>query len=52
MFEVSWRIDDDDKANKVELGYNDLGLCDTPSITLYTLWYQLSPQKPRFFFLV
>ena len=27
----------------VEPGYNDIGLCDTPSITLDTLWYQLIP---------
>jgi len=47
--EVSWRIDDDDNTNATELGYNDIGLCDTSSITLYILWYQLIPQTTRFF---
>jgi hypothetical protein len=27
----------------VEPGYNDIGLCDTSSITSYVLWYQLIP---------
>jgi hypothetical protein len=27
----------------VELGYNDIGLYDTPSITSHILWYQLIP---------
>ena len=49
VIEVSWTIDDDDITNAVELGYNDLGLCDTSSITLYILWYQLIPQKSLFF---
>ena len=28
---------------------NDLGLCYTPFITLYTLWYQLIPHKAHVF---
>jgi hypothetical protein len=43
VFAVSWRIDDDDNTNTVELVYNGLGLSDTSSITLYILWYQLIP---------
>jgi len=31
----------------VELGYNDLGLCDTSAITSYIPWYQLTPRKAR-----
>jgi len=33
----------------VELGCNDLGLCDISSITLYILWYQLISHKARLF---
>jgi len=36
--------------NTVELGYNDLGLCDT-SVVLYILWCQLIPHKARVFLL-
>ena len=32
----------------VELGYNDLGLCDTLARTSYIPWYQLTPHKTRF----
>jgi hypothetical protein len=32
-----------------ELGYNDLGLCDSSVITLYILWYQLIPHIARVF---
>jgi hypothetical protein len=32
-------------ANRVEFGYNDIGLCDTSSITLHIVWYELIPQK-------
>jgi hypothetical protein len=31
----------------VELGYEDLGLCDTSAITLYIQLYQLIPHKER-----
>jgi hypothetical protein len=31
------------KVHTVEPGYNDIGLCDTSSITSYILWYQLIP---------
>jgi len=27
----------------VELGYNDIGLCDTPSITSDILWFDFLP---------
>jgi len=30
-------------ASTVEPGYNENGLCDTPSITSDILWYQLIP---------
>ena len=30
-------------AVTVELGYNDIGLCDTSSIASDILWYQLIP---------
>ena len=30
-------------ATVVEPGYNDIGLCDTPSITSDILWYKLIP---------
>ena len=29
----------------VELGYNDLGLCDSSFIMIYILWYQPLPHK-------
>jgi len=32
-----------------ELGYNDLGLCDTSDITLYIHCHQLLPHKARVF---
>ena len=38
-------------ACTVELGYNDLGLCDTSFITLYIQWYELIPHKARAFLL-
>ena len=28
-----------------EPGYNDIGLYETPHITLATLWYQLIPHR-------
>ena len=33
----------------VELGYNDLDLCDISAITLYILWYQLILHNGRIF---
>jgi hypothetical protein len=33
------------KENTVELGYNDIGLCDTSSIASDILWYQLTPHR-------
>ena len=33
----------------VELGCNDLGLCDISSVTLYIPWYQLTSHKVRVF---
>ena len=32
-----------------ELSYNDLGLCYTSAITLYILWYKLTPHKAHVF---
>ena len=32
-----------------ELGYNDVGSCDTSAITLYILWYQLIFHTARVF---
>jgi len=31
-------------VDTVEPGYNDIGLCDTSSITSDILWYQLIPR--------
>jgi hypothetical protein len=28
------------KVTTVEVGYNDLGLCDTSDVAFYKLWYQ------------
>jgi hypothetical protein len=36
-------------VNTVELGYNDLGWCNTSAIALYIQWYQLIPNKARVF---
>ena len=33
-----------------DLGYNDVGLCNTLAIALYVLWYQLITHKARVFF--
>jgi len=33
----------------VELGYKDLGLCDTPDIAPYKLWCELVSNKARVF---
>jgi hypothetical protein len=42
-----WRVVHDKVTrsyeNTVELGYNDIGLCDTSSVTSDILWYQLIP---------
>jgi hypothetical protein len=32
-----------------ELGYKDLGFCDTSAVLLHILWYQLIPHKARLF---
>jgi len=39
----------DSFAYTVELGYKDLGLCDTSFITFYVQWYELIPNKARVF---
>jgi hypothetical protein len=38
------------KIYRVEVGYNDLGLCDISSITLHILGYQLIPHETSVFF--
>lgn len=38
-------------TNTVELGYNDLNLCDALSVVLHIQWYQVIPHMAHFFLL-